>query len=495
MKGMKKKTNGTERNDEYEPSFGGFIAQFDRKKAADKPAGSAGAGVITFLMIALPALYPFSRPPAVLAGALILYILVFYFFFFCLCGYRSTGRHLLPREFYLLTVLTALYFITAHLVARAPLYDGKAPISLLMPTTLFIMLISIMIGPRHGRIVAILLPLGAMITNIFTIYDFSFALISGLSVSFILDGAKKRIDMVRAGAAIACVSMVSAAAILLCGQAPPALFPPALALAALNGLASGILVLGITPLLESLLHSATAFRLIELLDLGTPLLRQLASKTPGTFNHSLVVANLAEAACKAIGAKSLLARVGAYYHDIGKIDQPEYFVENQRMGNKHDDINPRLSATVIRSHVKLGIEKGRAAGLPDEVIDIIASHHGNSLIAYFYYEAQKKEENVNMEDFCYPGHPPRTKEAAVVMLADVTEAAARTLDKPSAARLEKFINDIITKKIDSAQLSESELTFRELETIKNVFVRVLASYYHTRIEYPNQMKESAKDDE
>ena len=170
------------------------------------------------------------------------------------------------------------------------------------------------------------------------------------------------------------------------------------------------------------------------------------------------------------------------------------------MGNKHDDINPRLSATVIRSHVKLGIEKGRAAGLPDEVIDIIASHHGNSLIAYFYYEAQKKEENVNMEDFCYPGHPPRTKEAAVVMLADVTEAAARTLDKPSAARLEKFINDIITKKIDSAQLSESELTFRELETIKNVFVRVLASYYHTRIEYPNQMKESAmkegaKDDE
>jgi putative nucleotidyltransferase with HDIG domain len=177
------------------------------------------------------------------------------------------------------------------------------------------------------------------------------------------------------------------------------------------------------------------------------------------------------------------------------MDQPEYFVENQHDENKHDLLaNPRLSATVIRSHVKLGIEKARAAGLPDEVIDIIASHHGDSLITYFYFEAVKKEGEVNKEDFCYPGNPPRTREAAVVMLADVTEAAVRTLDKPSSSRLEKFINDLIEHKVDNEQLADSELTFRQLETIKKVFVRVLAAYYHSRIEYPDQKEQKEKED-
>ena len=147
-----------------------------------------------------------------------------------------------------------------------------------------------------------------------------------------------------------------------------------------------------------------------------------------------MVATLAESACREIGADPLLARVGAYYHDIGKIDQSEYFVENQTSYNKHLDLNPRLSATVIRSHVKQGIEKARQLRLPDEVIDIISEHHGNSLIAYFYNEACKRDEIVDKEDFTYPGTPPRTKESAVVMLADVVEAACRTLEKPTVSR-------------------------------------------------------------
>jgi putative nucleotidyltransferase with HDIG domain len=202
-----------------------------------------------------------------------------------------------------------------------------------------------------------------------------------------------------------------------------------------------------------------------------------------------MVANLAEAACQEIGANPLLARVGAYYHDIGKMEQPNYFVENQTVYNKHDDIAPRLSATVIRSHVKLGVEKARSLGLPREVTDIIAEHHGNSVITWFYNKALKQESQVNMEDFTYPGNPPRSKESAVVMLADVTEAAVRTLNKPSVGRIEKFVQELINGKVEHEQLVESELTFRDLETIKNAFVRVLAGHYHSRIEYPKLPKE------
>jgi putative nucleotidyltransferase with HDIG domain len=202
----------------------------------------------------------------------------------------------------------------------------------------------------------------------------------------------------------------------------------------------------------------------------------------------MMVANLAEAACQDIGANSILARVGAYYHDLGKMETPGYFVENQNGFNPHDEMAPRLSATVIRSHVKLGVEKARQLGLPREVIEIIGEHHGNSVITWFYSKALKQEDSkrnpVNMDDYCYPGEPPRSRESAVVMLADVSEAAVRSLDKPNAVKIEKFIQELIAKKVEHGQLSQSELTFRDLETIKNAFVRVLVAYYHSRIEYP-----------
>jgi putative nucleotidyltransferase with HDIG domain len=166
------------------------------------------------------------------------------------------------------------------------------------------------------------------------------------------------------------------------------------------------------------------------------------------------------------------------------MDQPAYFVENQTSYNKHKDISPRLSATVIRSHVKLGIEKARSMGLPEAVVDFIAEHHGNSVITWFYNEALKQEGGANEEDFTYPGNPPRSKESAVVMLADITEAASRVLKKHSAVRLEKYIQELFDNKLDHGQLSQSDLTFRELEIIKQTFVKVLVGYYHSRIEYP-----------
>jgi putative nucleotidyltransferase with HDIG domain len=283
------------------------------------------------------------------------------------------------------------------------------------------------------------------------------------------------------------------AAILMYTRSFTSNIVPVLFWAAFNGMFSGMLVLGILPLFEQILNSATTFRLIELSDLNNPTLKRLLTVAPGTYSHAVMVANLAESASQEIGANALLARVGAYYHDIGKMDQPDYFVENQTAYNKHSDINPRLSATVIRSHVKVGVEKGRSIGLPPAVIDIIAQHHGNSVITWFYNEAAKKEGQVNIEDFTYPGTPPRSREAAVVMLADVVEAAVRSLKKPTAAKIEKFIQELIKGKFDMGQLNDSELTFRDLETIKNAFVKVLAGHYHARIEYP-KLKEAASNE-
>jgi putative nucleotidyltransferase with HDIG domain len=330
---------------------------------------------------------------------------------------------------YFLSALVAAYFIIAFLVRGINFSLQDFPPAILLPTALMVMLPSILIGPRIATILSLLLPLGAFLSGAF------------------------------------------------------------------NGIASGMLVLGFLPPLEHVLNAVTVFRLIELSDLNAPILKRLLITAPGTYSHSVMVANLAESACQDIGANALLARVGAYYHDIGKMDQPDYFIENQTAYNKHDDIAPRLSATVIRSHVKLGVEKARLLGLPREVTEIIAEHHGNSVISWFYNEALKREgadskSGVNMEDFTYPGKPPRSRESAVVMLADVTEAATRTLKKPSPARLDKFIQELIMNKVEHGQLSESELTFRDLETIKNAFVRVLAGYYHSRIEYPKPPKEA-----
>jgi putative nucleotidyltransferase with HDIG domain len=446
---------------------------------------------VALLVVILISVDPQRLAPHQLVGIVVLYILIYYFLFIYLCGHHSTGTRLNNNEIILLSTLAVLYFIGAKLCA---IYvTGYMPCAIAMPTALVVMLVSMMISSRIAKIISIILPFGVFISGFYDINSYVFALISGLASAYVMTDVRQRVDMVKAGTLTALVNVVVTGSLLLSRTSYLIIYPVILFWAAINGIASGMLVLGVSPLLEKLLHNATTFRLIELLDLNAPLMRQLAQKTPGTFQHSMVVANLAEAACQEIGARGILARVGAYYHDIGKMDQPEYFVENQHSDNKHDYLsNPRLSATVIRSHVKIGIEKARAIDLPNEVIDIIASHHGNGLIAYFYYEAVKKEGEVNKEDFCYPGNPPRNKEAAVVMLADVTEAAVRTLDKPSSARLEKFIDELISKKVDAEQLADSELTFRELELIKKVFVRTLVSYYHSRIEYPKPVQQNGQ---
>jgi putative nucleotidyltransferase with HDIG domain len=424
-----------------------------------------------------------QRDPRLVAGKILLLLLIYLLLVFHM-GRRIAGRRLSSAECYMMTILAAAYITGAALVKDFVHFTEYFPLSILLPTALVVMLPGILLGFPLALVSAMILPLGAFLSESFDFFAYIFALCSGIAAAHVLRGAQKRMDLVKAGLLIAAANASAVLIVLLLRQAPAGEYLPIIFWGAFNGLASGLLVVGILPIIEQAMNAVTPFRLIELSDLNSPILKRLFNAAPGTYSHSIMVANLAETACQEIGANALLARVGAYYHDIGKMEQPGYFVENQTSYNKHKDIAPRLSATVIRSHVKLGIEKARSLGLPEAVIAFIAEHHGNSVITWFYNEALKREGTVKMEDFIYPGNPPRSKESAVVMLADVTEAATRTLQKPTVARLEKFIQELFNAKVEHNQLSQSDLTFRELETIKQAFTKVLTGYYHSRIEYP-----------
>ncbi|MDR2718047.1 MAG: HDIG domain-containing protein [Treponema sp.] len=425
---------------------------------------------------------------------LILLLALLYVLFILLQSRLVMNRELSGSERCLLFVLACLYLAGAGFAKNLVPAQSIFPVALFFPTALMVMIPAVFMGPLLALVMALAFPLGACFAGFFDLSSYIFALISGVAASTVLGGAEKRMDLIKAGLSIAAVNALAVIVILLMQTATIAEYPPMLLWAALNGIVSGMLILGILPPLEHALNAATTFRLIELSDLNAPVLRKLFTTAPGTYSHSVMVANLAEQACQDIGANALLARVGAYYHDIGKMENPDYFVENQTDHNRHDTINPRLSATVIRSHVKLGVEKARSLGLPADVINIVAEHHGNSLIMWFYKKATEQEGQVNSEDFCYPGIPPRSKESAVVMLADVAEAAVRTLAKPTVAKMEKFIQQLIDDKVEYGQLAQSDLTFHDLEIIKNAFVKALAGYYHSRIEYPKigaEVKEEA----
>jgi len=405
-------------------------------------------------------------------------------------GKTVSGSRLRRAEVWFVSLSALAYFAAALLVGRFA-RPGPLQLAFLLPTALFAIVATVLEGQRFAILFSLVLAASTQAAVGLDGRLFAFCLIAGVSGAYSVRDAFSRIDLVRAGAVLALLQAIGAAIL----ASPGAMGARPVLLASLggaaNGFACGLLALAILPLIEQALNAPTRFRLIELSDLNAPILKRLLTVAPGTYSHSVTVAHLAESACREIGADPLLARVGAYYHDIGKIEQPEYFIENQSGYNKHDEINPRLSATVIRSHVKLGAERARALGLPEAVVDIVSQHHGNAVISWFYDRAKKQEGEVDSDDFSYPGQPPATKEAAVVMLADSVEAATRSLKKPTASRLEDFIREIIMDKVQQGQLDRCDLTFKDLETIRNSFTRILAGHFHSRIEYP-KIKEGSR---
>lgn len=263
--------------------------------------------------------------------------------------------------------------------------------------------------------------------------------------------------------------------------------------------ATGFLVTGLLPFVERFFGVLTDMSLLELTDLSHPLLRELARRAPSTYNHSINVGAIAEAAADAIGARGLLVRVGAYFHDIGKMINPQYFIENQAGNpNRHETLEPTMSSMVIISHVKDGADLARRYHLPESIIDFIEQHHGTTLVEYFYGRAREKSEGrpegnaVDAEIFRYPGPPPQTKEAAVLMLADAVESAVRSLKDPAPSRIEAVVREIAETKLDEGQFDFSNLTLRELRAIEDAMIKTLTAMYHGRIKYPERTERSER---
>jgi putative nucleotidyltransferase with HDIG domain len=301
-----------------------------------------------------------------------------------------------------------------------------------------------------------------------------------------------------AGASVAMVELVFG----FMGDVPWAGVGGQALLAIGTGIATSVLISALLPLFEALFKVTTDLRWLEWADLNHPLLRRMIMEAPGTYHHSLVVANLAERACEEIGAHALQARVCAYFHDIGKLSKPEYFCENQVSDqNPHDDIAPNMSALIIIAHVKDGIDMGLKAGMPRAVLDAIQQHHGTSQVMYFYRLAKRYEEDAKLgskimgmkpcdiprveeETYCYPGPNPQTREIGILMLADSVEGASRSMAKPTRQKIESLVRDIIEDRYRAGQLNECPLTIQDLQQTGESFVKTLMSMMHTRVSYP-----------
>lgn len=314
------------------------------------------------------------------------------------------------------------------------------------------------------------------------------AFVGGMVGVYRVSRVSQTADLARSGIYIAGANMLAIFTMsMIVGNIPWNTILLGMLLGAINGIVSAVLTIGLLPYLESAFGITSMIRLLELSNPNQNLLKKLLMAAPGTYHHSLMVANLAEATAVEIGANPLLVRVGAYYHDVGKIKRPEYFVENQGgFHNPHEKIAPALSALIITSHVKEGIELANEEHLPEDISDFIAGHHGTSLARYFYNRAleEEGEEHINEENYRYEGPKPQSKEVALVMLADSVEAAVRSLPDPTMEKIREMVRRIIREKLDDGQLEECDLTFKDLDVISRSFCKVLEGVYHKRIEYP-----------
>jgi cyclic-di-AMP phosphodiesterase PgpH len=311
-----------------------------------------------------------------------------------------------------------------------------------------------------------------------------------------LDEVRSRGKLVEVGGVVAVAMMLAAGAVGAMRMDPMDVIGRNALHAGATGLGVGFIVLGILPFIERAFKITTSMTLLELADASHPLLRRLQLEAPGTYNHSLQVATLAEAAAEAVGADSLLCRVGSYYHDAGKINKPSYFCENQFGGpNRHLNLTPNVSLLIIVGHVKDGIELAREYKLPPSIHSIIQQHHGTTLVEYFYHQAKKQAAcDTSMPDspqvisdsqFRYPGPKPRSRESAIVMICDCVESATRAMVEPSAPRIEGLVHDLLMKRLLDGQFDECELTMGELHQVETSVVRTLLGIYHGRMQYPS----------
>jgi cyclic-di-AMP phosphodiesterase PgpH len=378
--------------------------------------------------------------------------------------------------------------------------------ALLVPSAVAPMLVTILISSNAGFVAAFLVPLlGSLYLAPGAELSLS-SLLTGFAAAYFTQRIRRRSDLLMAGVGVGLVGLGCA---LLIGwlRDPSLVFLVVQGVWAIAlGVATSIIVGAVLPLLEWLFDRITDISWLEMSDLNHPLLQRLKDEAPGTYHHSLNLANLAEAAAEAIGANPTQCRVCAYFHDIGKLVKPEYFVENYRGdADPHKLLNPSMSALIIISHVKEGVNLARKSRLRQPIISVIQEHHGNSLVYYFYKRALQQKQDaveggkilklreedipeVTEASFRYPGPVPQSRESAIISLADAMESASRSLKNPTGQRLETLVKDIIKARVEDGQLARSDLTFNELATITEVFIETLKNMLHARIEYPKDRK-------
>ncbi len=369
----------------------------------------------------------------------------------------------------------------------------------LVPIPAFSMLAGIMLTPTiviyFGSALIILVHLWTgMSSTLILAY-----LVSVLILAVLVRNIKQRSQVVTDGLFSALVLMIFAITQSLLFKSDYTELPMNIIFALGNGILSAVITIGVMPFFEGFFSILTPFKLLELSNPNRPLLKRLLIEAPGTYHHSVLVGNLAETAAHDIGANSLLTRVAAFYHDVGKLDRPYYFKENQLGSeNPHDKLPPQISANIIRNHMVTGVELAEKNKLPVEVIDIMKAHHGTSLIKYFYHQEQSGNPDVDPSKFLYTGPKPESKEAVILMFADSVEAAVRTLKSPTKASLSEMIDKLISQKIAENQLSSADITMKEVEIVKKSFLNVLSGIFHERIEYPevdvNQISKETFDD-
>ena len=426
------------------------------------------------------------------AGLTLLILLVFYLFFRDIKRYRPalTGdqRKLVLLVFLLLvTVVIAQFSRTIMLLIADAFSLDAATVGFALPVASGAMLVSLLLdfhlALAFSFIVSLLLGMVFPGDPFMPLYYFTGSIMAALHVI----RCKKRTAVIRAGGMTALVNFVAIIGIDLYHGELLTRGPFDLGAGFLGAAFTATIVSVTLPFFEAAFDIATDIKLLELMDPNHPLLKELVYKSPGTYHHSIVIGNLAEAAAEAVNENPLLARVGAYYHDIGKVQKPEYFIENQRVDdNKHDRLSPSMSSLIISSHVKEGAEMARQHKLPSTIVDIIRQHHGTSLITYFYQKAKELQPLMPLaeQDYRYPGPRPRTKVAAIVMLADAVEAASRTLAEPTPQRIQSLINSVITRIFLDDQLSMCDLTLKNLREIAKSFNMILNGIFHHRIDYP-----------
>ena len=408
---------------------------------------------------------------------------------YCILARLDKNSFRSPIKLLLISIIFCLTFALAILIRMVSVY--------LMPLLLCGMLAAILVTARAGLVcnaaIAILVAgLSAGSSQAYTeqsVLIIMTTLVSGSLVVLLLASNKSsRLIAILAGISAAASDFAIFISLSLMTRADLTNTLTEALLHSAGTLMATFLFLGFQPLLELIFNLPTSYKLMELSNPNRPLLKRLLMEAPGTYHHSIIVANLAEASAEAIGANPLLARVGGYYHDIGKLKRPLFFKENQSNGiNPHDQTDPSTSADIVTAHVRDGVAMAREARLPEDIVRIISEHHGDTPVMYFYHKAlqQANGNPVDINAFRYAGHPPTTRESAIIMLCDTIEAAVRTMKAPSASAIESFIVKLVRGKLEDGQLSDSDLTLKDIDKICAACTNVLVGVFHERIEYPH----------